>query len=189
MHRANSVSAKRSAGARGFTLVEMLVVIAIIAILAGLAVYSRIANRDKEAMAELNSDLQMAFKEANTRAMAEGRTYCVRVQQSRFRWCITNCGGSSPYRSPWKYARNGAYFKYFAWGGDIGVGARPTLRSMTGRTQNIYFYGDGTMDSRTGTTQPDGITFYLAHENDKDLQYRVAVLPLNSQIRKFVSWD
>lgn len=173
--------------ASGFTLIELMVVVAIVAVLAGMAIWSSRANTDEAAMDEWAGAIRNKIKEGRSRAINSGKRYLLQVQPTRARICEVSCWSSGTYKSPWVSARNGARVKGFALSADVGIGARPHIYSSG--YWYLFIYPDGTVDSKWWTTQPEGVTFYLQHDTNSKLQYRVAVLPLSANIHKFVSWD
>ena len=190
-HRPPSVSSALGDRSRGFTLLELLTVMAIIGILAAVAVFSVRKNRSRAAMEEYASNIAYCMKEARTRAVANGRRYAVQITKTSVRWCEQDCPPKQPTTSGIELGRtmpsaNGAQAVGFAKIGDIGITAAPAQTALTDIT--VYFLPNGTVDSDLTTSLYEGFTVYLEHEITKALQYRVAVLPLSGDIRRYPSW-
>lgn len=177
----------RLRSSRGMTIVELLVVVAIIAVLAGVAVWSMTPNVNRAQMADFAGEIQNTFKEARGRALLTRNRYAVRLTPTTVEWCETDCpppAGKEKGRVA--NARGGARAVSFAQVADIGLAAIPP-RTELGETK-IYFYGDGTVDSDRATAVQEGFTAYLQHSIRTHLQHRVAVLPLSGDIRKYDEW-
>ncbi len=176
----------------GFTLLELLVVIAIVAILATAAVFSITAGRNRRAMQEWTSDIAAVMREARSRATASGQRYAVEITPTTARFCQIDCPPNQPNTPGIEIGRtrlglNGARAVYSARQADIAVGAMPPRTSLTKTV--LYFLPDGTMDSDLTNSDLDGFTVYLQHSTSSSYKYRVAVLPLSSEIRTYDSWD
>jgi prepilin-type N-terminal cleavage/methylation domain-containing protein len=156
--------------ARGFTLMELIVVIAIVAILAGVAIFSVVSSRDQRAMQEWTSDIAAVMREARSRATASGTRYAVEIEIGRTRLGL-----------------NGARAAFYSLEADIGTAAMPPRIALT--KVLIYFLPDGTMDSNLTNTELDGFTVYLQHDTQDKFKARVAVLPFSADIRTYDSWD
>jgi prepilin-type N-terminal cleavage/methylation domain-containing protein len=184
-----------SVSGRGFTLVEMMVVVAIIAILAALAIWSATANQNQADMDEFSGHILNVVKEARGRAAANGTRYAVQLTPTGVRWCEDQCPSPNQDDHPnggeigrFRRAVGDSRIVSYAESGDIGVGNRPPLTNMPASIQ-VYFYADGTADSDRTTAQPEGFTAYLQHGTDSNLQYRVAVLPFSGDVKRYISWD
>jgi prepilin-type N-terminal cleavage/methylation domain-containing protein len=178
--------------ARGFTLLELLVVIAIVAILATAAVFSIAAGRSRRAMQEWTSDISAVMREARSRAASSGQRYAVEITPTTARFCQIDCPPNQPNTPGIEIGRtrlglNGAQAAFWAREADIGITAMPPKTALTKAI--IYFLPDGTMDSDLTNTELDGFTVYLQHAIKDKYKYRIAVLPLSSDIRTYDSWD
>ncbi len=179
--------------ARGFTLMELLVVIAIVAIVSVVAVFSIAASRSQRAMQEWTSDIAAVMREARSRAGSSGQRYAVEITPTTTRFCQIDCPPNQPSKNPpleigrTRLGLNGAQAVFFAKEADIAVGAMPPRTGLS--KVIIYFNPDGTMDSDLTNSVLDGFTVYLQHNVKSNHKYRIAVLPLSSDIRTYSTWD
>jgi prepilin-type N-terminal cleavage/methylation domain-containing protein len=178
--------------ARGFTLLELLVVIAIIAILATAAVFSIVASRSRRAMQEWTSDIAAVMREGRSRAASSGQRYAVEITPTTARFCQIDCPPNQPNTPGIELGRtrlglNGARAAFWAPEADIAIAAMPTKTALAKTI--IYFMPDGTMDADLTNSDLDGFTVYLQHATKDNYKYRIAVLPLSSEIRTYDSWD
>jgi len=172
----------------GFTLVELLTVIAIISILAAVAYFSMRQNRFEREMNGLSSEALAAIKEARTRAISRNRRYTVWFTPDSVQWCEDDCPPQNQNESGKRYfsTTNGARAKKFAEIADFNLAAMPASFDLL--SKRIYFYPDGTMDADISTAQPEGFTLYLQHDNKPSLKRRIVILPLSGEIRQFYNW-
>jgi hypothetical protein len=132
------------------------------------------------------------MKEARGLAVATGRVHAVQIAKSYVRWCEVDCPPNQPNTpgiglGPTMPAVDGAQAASFARVADIGIGNAPAMTAFTDPIV-IYFKPDGTLDSDKTTTQVEGFTVRLNHEKSPGIEYRVAVLPLSGEMRKYSSW-
>jgi prepilin-type N-terminal cleavage/methylation domain-containing protein len=177
---------------RGFTLMELLVVVAIVAILASVAVFSIAAGRSRRAMQEWTSDIAAVMREGRSRATASGQRYAVEITPTTARFCQIDCPPNQPNTAGLELGRtriglNGARASFWAKEADIAIAAMPTKTALAKVV--LYFLPDGTMDSDLTNTDLDGFTVYLQHATNDKYKFRIAVLPLSSEIRTYDSWD
>lgn len=174
---------------RGFTIAELLVVLAVIAILAGVAVWSMTPNTRRAQMSDFAEEIQYHFKEARGRALLTRNRHAVKIDGTTVQWCEDDCPPNQPSGKALGRvgrARGGAKAMSYVRMADIGVATVPTRVALGSTT--LYFYGDGTADSDRATPQQEGFTVYLQHANRTSLRYRVAVMPLSGDIRVYDSW-
>ncbi len=177
---------------RGFTLMELLVVIAIVAILATVAIFSISASRSQRAMQEWTSDVAAVMREARSRAASSGQRYAVELTPTTARFCQIDCPPNQPSTPGLEIGRtrlglNGAQVAFWAKEADIGTSAMPTQTALSKVV--IYFLPDGTMDADLTNDDLDGFTAYLQHNINDKYKYRISILPLSSEIRTYDSWD
>ena len=77
--------------AHGFTLLEMMVVVAIIAILSVIAVFSITRNSAERETEKFTAIVLDHFKIAAERAKNLKKVYTVRITQTTVQWCETSC--------------------------------------------------------------------------------------------------
>ena len=90
-------TARGPAGVDGFTLVEMVVVMSILGIIMSLGVFGFTNWRDTAQQQGTADELVSALRNASTRAISEGRTYCVQIAadgRSYSQW-RTACNGTA----------------------------------------------------------------------------------------------
>lgn len=171
----------------GFTIVELMVVVAIVAVLAGVAVWSMSPNTAQAEIKDFAEEFQYHFREARSRALSTRNRYAVMLDATTVQWCEDDCPApTGKEKGRVGRARGGAKAISFARMADIGVTALPTQTSLG--TTTIYFYGDGTVDSNRSTPEQEGFTVYLQHSVKTHLRYRVAILPLSGDVRTYDSW-
>jgi type II secretory pathway pseudopilin PulG len=171
---------------------ELIVVIAIVAILAGVAIFSVVSSRDQRAIQEWTSDLAAVMREARSRATASSTRYAVEITPTTTRFCQIDCPPNQPNTPGIEIGRtrlglNGARAAFYSLEADIGTAAMPPRIALT--KVLIYFMPDGTMDSNLTNSELDGFTVYLQHDTKDKFKARVAVLPFSADIRTYDSWD
>ncbi|MFH2006390.1 MAG: prepilin-type N-terminal cleavage/methylation domain-containing protein [bacterium] len=176
----------------GFTLMELLVTIAIIGILSMVAVFSIRSGRGERAISEHSSNIVNTFKEARSRAVSNGRRYAVRLTPTSVQWCENDCPPNQPNTPGIEIGKvhpavNGAQVVSFSRTADIGVTPLPARTVLTSTV--LYFLPNGSVDSDITTPQLEGFTAYLQHDTQERIKYRIAILPLSADIRTFHSWD
>lgn len=195
---------------RGFTLVELMVGMVIIAILAMIALISTVQSKYDREMDQYASAIIAALKEARSRAINTGRIHVVHFYVNKVRWCeiacppVTppTCAPASPgstclpvgdvhnYGKLYQARTDGPQAVEAATVADFNLPTKPEpdVDLSTG-FHEIYFKPDGSMDGKpTDPLAPYGFTIYLKHQDKTSLKYRIAVLPLSGEIRKFNTW-
>lgn len=87
-------TAEPSAGESGFTLLEMVVVMSILGVVMAMGVFGFTNWRDTAQQQGTADELVSSLRNASTRAISEGRTYCVEIaadRRSYRQWRVT-CG-------------------------------------------------------------------------------------------------
>ena len=192
---------------RGFTLVELMVAMVIIAILAVIALISTIQSKYDREMDRYASAVIHALKEARSRAISTGRIHVVQFYSDKVQWCeiacppITppTCAPASPgstclppgdvhnYGKQYLALAGGATATHYATVADFNLPAMPARTALA--FHEVHFKPDGSMDGKPlDPTAPHGFTVYLQHQEKPSLKYRIAVLPLSGEIRKFTTW-
>lgn len=181
----------RKAGREGgFTLIEVMVTMGIIALLAAIAIFSTAQSRYEREMDRFAVAIMNAMKEARSRAVKTGRRYSVQFTSRSVQWCEDQC---LPTPQPnkeygeryWSSDKGAKAVKYVAVA-DFNLPAMPPTTPII--SHEIYFYSDGTADGDPSTPTRDGFTVYLQHASKQMLKFRVVILPLSGNIRKFTSW-
>lgn len=99
---------RRSAADAGFTLLEMVVVMSILGITMSLGIFGFTNWRDTAQQQGTADELVSSLRSASTRAISEGRTYCVQIasdKRSYTQW-RASCGTGTQVSGPVKAQGN-----------------------------------------------------------------------------------
>jgi type II secretion system protein H len=129
-----------STGKRSFTLVELLVVLAVIVIVAGIAVPRIAGSLESRQLKEATASLVHTARTTRALAMAQQRTYTMKIDVNRGGWSIRQENGGKEKKGPVR----------MSWlkGGRLPKGVRvvkfKTPESSEGKEGEIMFGPDGT---------------------------------------------
>jgi len=178
--------------ARGFTLVELMVVVAIFSVAAALALVSmdkaNNASTDLDGMANA---IRNAMATARLRAVATQQLYLVDVRANSVQWCqvpnaqTTACPSGTLEASGAMTFGKGASVVSWRQVDDRGQGNMPA--TLTPPAQ-VWLMPNGTADAIPTTPVPDGFTAYLLSA-DGGSKRKVVLYPAAARPRITDTWQ
>lgn len=185
------VHPRRHCSAKGFTVIELVVVIAIIAVLAGVSVQQLIGSRRLIRSAAVSREIVGALRDARQMAVSQRRAITFRYDDSKKQIDIINHGadangvgvsglgvltatnypnttGSSIDRT-YQLVSTGIPASDIAYGMPSGtasgsgtLGDKTTMTTLTSQKINITFQPDGSVINDNGTTRDVALFIYNA---------------------------
>lgn len=197
---------------RGFTLVELMVVVALVTILGGLAAIS--INRDNRTayIDGFASDIRNVLTEARRRALSTRNVYLVSITPTTVQWCQVSTTPDAlvnyatlpttcPAVAPAGTEMSGVYqvrgysaaagvpkvaAVQWARAADQGLGAVAWLPMPA----SVYFLPNGTCDSDLSTPPPqlDGFSVRLQSGVESNIVRKIYLYPLGGRPRLTDTW-
>ncbi len=146
---------KRSSFNNGFTLIELMIVIAIVSVVAALSIAAIRKNAAHNAMTTLSNEMKSAFTTQRTRALTTGRASYVVVNTANggtvdlYMGGDSHCSGNDGAHIDIVYADD-TPLNRSRMGIDLAVGANGNHRSLSKPNDDTYYAGNMPMMRITG---------------------------------------
>lgn len=149
----------RARGAAGFTLIELMVVVAMMGVIAGLAIWTVRKQSLQSEVADWSNQFVQAVNQARRRAVSTRNVYMLDVRASQLQWCLVDPANTTQNqcppttagleRGPVVTAKPGAIFRKYASAADAQLDSAtyvtPTRTDFGGNKLLMFFGPNGTV--------------------------------------------